>query len=271
MTTKTTDSVGAKKLKILITNDDGIYAPGIIALTRALNEIAEIVVAAPDRNRSGASHSLSLTRPLRIQKIKSNFGVDITCEAISIDGTPTDCVHLAVGGLMDRVPDIVVSGINHGANLGDDVLYSGTVAAAMEGRFLGFPAMAISLASDKGQYYETAAIVARHLVQRSQLKRLPAATILNVNVPDLHFSEIKGYEITRLGTRHCAQPIIKSKDPRGNTIYWVGPAGLEKDAGIGTDFHAIKNNKVSITPLHVDLTSYEAFETLTVWLAELEI
>ncbi len=250
-------------LTILISNDDGVYAPGIIALAEAMKKIANIKVVAPDRNRSGASHSLTLNRPLHMNEIENGF--------FSVDGTPTDCVHLAVTGLMEALPDIVVSGINNGSNLGDDVLYSGTVAAAMEGRFLGFPAIAISLVGTQCKHYETAAIIARHIVERLQHDPLPAATILNVNVPDVHFKDIQGYEVTRLGTRHNAEPTIKSTDPRGETIYWIGPAGLENDAGPGTDFHAVKNNKVSITPLHADLTSYESFTRLATWVEDLEI
>jgi len=256
----------SRKLTVLISNDDGVYAPGIIALAKAMEKIAHIKVVAPDRNRSGASHSLTLNRPLHVQALENDF--------MSVDGTPTDCVHLAITGMMEKLPDIVISGVNNGANLGDDVLYSGTVAAAMEGRFLGFPAIAISLVSADGEEcknYKTAAIIARNIVERLQVDPLPPATILNVNVPDVHFKEIKGYEITRLGTRHCAEPIIPDTDPRGAKIYWVGPAGLVDDAGPGTDFHAINNLKVSITPLHADLTNYESFERAAKWVKELEI
>ncbi len=258
-----------KKLKILISNDDGVYAPGISMLAKHLARIAEIKVVAPDRNRSGASHSLTLTRPLRMHDVDvANHKIKFT----SVDGTPTDCVHLAITGIMEAMPDIVVSGINEGANMGDDVLYSGTVAAAMEGRFLGFPAVAISLVSDGPcQHYETAAYIAKNIVQRLQKNPLPAATILNVNVPDVHYKEIRGYEITRLGTRHCAEPTIHAEDPRGSEIYWVGPAGKEDDAGPGTDFYAIRSKKVSITPLHVDLTSYDSFDRLAQWVGNLKV
>ncbi|MBB70874.1 MAG: 5'/3'-nucleotidase SurE [Legionellales bacterium] len=245
-------------MKILVSNDDGVYAPGIQVLAQTLSEIGEVVVVAPDRNRSGASNSLSLTRPLRLKTIENG--------AISVEGTPTDCVHLALTGLLDFTPDIVVSGINAGANLGDDVLYSGTVAAATEGRFLGFPAIAISLVGTEFKYYQTAAMVARQLVERIALATLPSQTILNVNVPDLPYDKLQGMEVTRLGTRHSAEPTIKQTDPRGNTIYWVGPAGPEQDAGPGSDFHAISHNRVSVSPMKVDLTHHEAITDVDQWL-----
>lgn len=249
-------------LRVLISNDDGVYAAGINALANSLDKIAHIDVFAPDRNRSGASNSLTLSAPLHVTKLSNGF--------VSVEGTPTDCVHVAITGLLDKQPDMVVSGINAGANLGDDVWYSGTVAAAMEGRFLGFPAIAISLASTKRcEHYETAAKVACQLVQHLIKEPLPAGTILNVNVPDLPFDELKGYEVTRLGTRHCAEPTIKQIDPRGNEVYWVGPAGAEQDAGVGTDFYAIRAGRVSITPLQIDLTHYEAFDGLSSWVRHL--
>lgn len=242
-------------IKILISNDDGVYAKGIVTLAEAMKKIATIEVVAPDRNRSGASNSLTLTAPLHLKKLENGF--------VSVEGTPTDCVHVAITGLLTSMPDMVIAGINAGANLGDDVWYSGTVAAAMEGRFLGLPAIAMSLAGEV--FYETAAQVASDLVHHILKDPLPAATILNVNVPDVPFEELRGYEITRLGTRHCAAPTIKQMDPRGHEIYWVGPPGAEQDAGVGTDFHAIRQNKVSITPLRVDLTHYEAFDILSSW------
>ena len=248
-------------LRVLISNDDGVYATGINVLAEAIQKVARIDVFAPDRNRSGASNSLTLNAPLRIHKLPSGY--------FSIEGTPTDCVHVAITGLLDKEPDMVVSGINSGANMGDDVWYSGTVAAAMEGRFLGLPAIAISLASDHGTHYETAAEVACVLIDRLIKEPLPAGTILNVNVPDISVNELKGYEVTRLGTRHCAEPTIKQIDPRGHEIYWVGPAGAEQDAGPGTDFHAIRENKVSITPLRIDLTHYESFDHLSKWVEHL--
>lgn len=242
-------------LRVLISNDDGVYAKGIVTLAEAIKKIATVDVYAPDRNRSGASNSLTLTAPLHLKKLDNGY--------VSVEGTPTDCVHVAITGLLETMPDMVVSGINAGSNLGDDVWYSGTVAAAMEGRFLGLPAIAMSLAGDK--YYDTAAKVACELICHLMKESLPAATILNVNVPDVPFEMLQGYEITRLGTRHCAAPTIKQVDPRGHEIFWVGPPGAEQDAGIGTDFYAIRQNKVSVTPLRVDLTHYEAFDVLSSW------
>ncbi|MFW5450712.1 MAG: 5'/3'-nucleotidase SurE [Methylophagaceae bacterium] len=245
-------------MKILISNDDGYMAEGIKALADALSPIGEITVVAPDRNRSGASNSLTLENPLRLNKLDNGV--------YRVEGTPTDCVHLAITGLLADEPDMVVSGINSGANLGDDVLYSGTVAAAMEGRFLGLPAIAISLASHTGVHYETAAWVAKKLVKQLQNTTLPADTILNVNVPDLPIDDITGFESTRLGHRHKAEPVIKEFDPRGRAMYWVGPAGEEQDAGPGTDFDAIRRGAVSVTPLQVDLTRYDAIDGVANWL-----
>ncbi|MEE9451611.1 MAG: 5'/3'-nucleotidase SurE [Gammaproteobacteria bacterium] len=243
---------------ILVTNDDGIHAPGINILAESLTQIAKVDVVAPDRNRSGASHSLTLHDPLRAEQLDNGY--------IRITGTPTDCVHLAVTGFLEAKPDIVLSGINDGANLGDDILYSGTVAAAMEGRFLGYPSIAISLIRGEEPHYETAASVAKNLVLQLQSDPLPTETILNVNVPNVPLNEIKGYEVTRLGTRHYAEPVITAKDPADKTIYWIGPAGPEQDAGFGTDFYAVNNNCVSITPLHVDLTYYKVFDQLSNWI-----
>lgn len=242
-------------LRILISNDDGVYAKGIITLAEAVRKMATIEVVAPDRNRSGASNSLTLTAPLHLKTLDNGY--------VSVEGTPTDCVHVAITGLLATMPDMVITGINAGSNLGDDVWYSGTVAAAMEGRFLGLPAIAMSLAGEK--YYDTAAKVACALIHHILKDPLPAATILNVNVPDVPFEELRGYEVTRLGTRHCAAPTIRQIDPRGHEIFWVGPPGAEQDAGIGTDFYAIRQNKVSITPIRVDLTHYEAFDVLSSW------
>ncbi len=250
-------------MRILISNDDGVYAPGLGILAQAVSEIAEISVVAPDRDCSGVSNSLTLNRPLRLTKMPNGF--------ISVDGTPTDCVHVAITGYLDYEPDMVIAGINSGANMGDDVLYSGTVAAATEGRFLGYPAIAISLAGEEHLHYQTAASVVRTWVQQLQRFPLPADTILNINVPDIPYSQLKGYQVTRLGDRHRAKPAIKTLDPRGRTIYWVGPAGLEQDAGPGTDFYAVSRGYVSITPLQIDLTRYNALESLTEWVAELKI
>lgn len=249
-------------IRVLISNDDGVYAKGILTLSEAVKKIAHVDVVAPDRNRSGASNSLTLSAPLRLKKLDNGM--------ISVEGTPTDCVHVAITGVLETMPDMVIAGINSGANLGDDVWYSGTVAAAMEGRFLGLPAIAISLASEQVIHYDTAAKVACELIQHLLKKPLPSATILNVNVPDVPFEELCGYEITRLGTRHCAAPTIKEMDPRGHEVYWVGPAGAEQDAGMGTDFFAIRQNKVSITPLRIDLTHYEAFDSLSDWIKRMK-
>lgn len=247
-------------MHILISNDDGYQAAGLQCLARTLAHIAEITVVAPERDRSGASNSLTLDHPLRARD--AEHGV------ICVDGTPTDCVHLAITGLLAEEPNMVVSGINEGANLGDDVLYSGTVAAAVEGRFLGFPAIAVSLVTrEPPHHYETAARVAQELVARLLKDPLPSDTILNVNVPDVAWEELRGYEATRLGHRHKAEPVVKSQDPRGRPIYWVGPAGAEQDAGPGTDFHALRSGKVSITPLHVDLTQYAALDKVSSWIA----
>jgi 5'-nucleotidase len=244
-------------MHILLSNDDGVYATGLNILASALAEIAKVDIVAPDRNRSGVSNSLTLNAPIRTRNLANNI--------ISVEGTPTDCVHLAITGLLTRQPDMVVSGINEGANLGDDTLYSGTVAAAIEGRFLGLPAIAVSLAGTHYQYYNTAAVVVSRLVKHLIKNKLPSKTILNVNVPDVPFEELRGWEVTRLGKRHQAEPTIKQQDPRGLPIYWVGPPGPEQDAGPGTDFFAIRELKVSITPMQVDLTHYEAFEQLSTW------
>jgi 5'-nucleotidase len=247
-------------LRVLISNDDGVYAKGLVTLAEAIKKIATVDVFAPDRNRSGASNSLTLTAPLHLKTLDNGF--------VSVEGTPTDCVHVAITGLLTTMPNMVVAGINAGSNLGDDVWYSGTVAAAMEGRFLGLPAIAMSLAGDR--HYDTAATVAVELISHIVHEPLPAATILNVNVPDVPFEELQGYEVTRLGTRHCAAPTIKQTDPRGHEIYWVGPPGAEQDAGIGTDFYALHQNRVSITPLRVDITHYEAFDVLSSWVKRLK-
>jgi len=245
-------------MKILVSNDDGYTAEGIRALADAMTELGDITVVAPDRNRSGASNSLTLENPLRLNKMDDGV--------YRVDCTPTDCVHLAITGLLEDEPDMVVSGINAGANLGDDVLYSGTVAAAMEGRFLGRPAIAISLNGHTATHFETAAWVAKKLVRHLQTTTLPADTILNVNVPDLPIEEITGFETTRLGHRHKADPVIKELDPRGREMYWVGPAGEEQDAGPGTDFDAIRRGAVSVTPLQIDLTAYKAIDGVANWL-----
>ena len=247
-------------MKILISNDDGYRAEGLRALAEALAPLAEITVVAPDRNRSGASNSLTLDVPLRVFPFAEN-------RYLVVNGTPTDCVHMAVSGLFDHEHDMVVSGINDGANLGDDVLYSGTVAAAIEGRFLGLSAIAVSLVIEQssGQHYATAARVAAELVMR--LKRAPLqATILNVNVPDLPYEQLKGYQSTRLGARHRSERLVRSQDPRGRPVYWIGAAGVGQDAGPGTDFHAVANGYVSVTPLQIDLTRYPMLDDVNAWL-----
>ncbi len=246
-------------MRILVSNDDGYRAQGIVQLAATLREIAEVEVVAPDRDRSGASNSLTLRRPLYVTHHQDGF---ISVE----DGTPTDCVHVAITGLLEQSPDMVVSGINAGANMGDDVIYSGTVAAAMEGRFLGLPAVAVSLASTRAHHFDTAARVTLRLVSRLRDNPLPADTILNVNVPDVPWEALAGFQATRLGQRHKSEPVVKGTDPRGNSIFWVGPAGSEQDAGPGTDFHAVRTKFVSITPIQVDLTRYSAIDQINRWL-----
>lgn len=233
-------------------------ARGIIALADALSDISDVIVMAPDRNHSGASNSLTLHAPIRVRQVAK--------DRYFVNGTPSDCVHLALSGYLQDDPDLVVSGVNHGANLGDDVIYSGTVAAAMEGRFLGLPAIAVSLVGQHGTYFETAARVASDLVKRLQDNPLPGDIILNVNVPDLPFDALAGVEVTRLGFRHRSEPLVKEEDPRGRTIYWIGPAGPGQDAGPGTDFDAIERGAVAVTPLKVDLTRHESLPHLKEWI-----
>jgi 5'-nucleotidase len=245
-------------MKILVSNDDGYLATGINVLAKALAEIADVIVVAPDRNRSAASNSLTLEDPLRI--------VPSGEHRYRVNGTPSDCVHLALTGFLDEEPDLVVSGINHGANLGDDVIYSGTVAAAMEGRFLGLPTIAVSLVGHRLQHFDTAARVARELVQRLERNPLPKEFIFNVNVPDRPYEELNGIRSVRLGFRHKSEPVVKSKDPHGRTIYWVGPAGDSRDSGEGTDFEAVEQGAVAITPLKIDLTRHEALGQVEEWL-----
>ena len=248
-------------INILVSNDDGVNAPGIIALSQALSEFAQVLTVAPDRNCSGASNSLTLTNPLRINNLDNG--------SISVNGTPTDCVHLAIRQLCDVEPDIVVSGINAGANMGDDTLYSGTVAAAMEGRFLGLPAIAISLAGKSLVHYDTAAIYAVKIVKGLLSHPISRDQILNINVPDLPLTQIKGIKVTRLGARHKAEGMIKTQDPAGKDIYWLGPVGSEQDAGDGTDFGAVAAGYVSITPLTVDLTAYNQLDGLADWIIKI--
>jgi 5'-nucleotidase len=245
-------------MKILVSNDDGYLATGIIALTEALERVADVVVVAPDRNRSAASSSLTLDRPLRVAEVAQN--------RYRVDGTPSDCVHLALTGFLDHEPDLVVSGINHGANLGDDVIYSGTVAAALEGRFLGLPTIAVSLVGNRLHHFDAAARVAAELVQKIERGGIAPDVVLNVNVPDRPYEDLTGIRATRLGFRHKAEQILKDADPYGRPIYWVGPAGEGQDAGEGTDFDAIEQGAASVTPLRVDLTRHEAVPGIAEWL-----
>lgn len=252
-------------MHFLVSNDDGINATGIKALAEVLEDFGKITIYAPSGDRSGASNSLTLDRPVRIHKVEEN--------RFAVDGTPTDCVHMALTGLMDSVPDMVASGINNAANLGDDVLYSGTVAAAIEGRYLGFPAIAFSLATNrndrKTRYFETAQYFIKKIILNIQAHPLPKDTILNINFPNIPIDEVKGIKVTRFGNRHKAENTVKDIDPRGRKIYWIGPAGPEADAGEGTDFHAISNGYVSITPMQVDMTKHSSIETIEKWSAKI--
>lgn len=251
-------------MKILLSNDDGYRAHGILALRAALNGLADLTVVAPDRNKSGASHSLTLDRPVHVSQVDGGLWY--------VTGTPSDCVHVALSGLFDFEFDMVVSGINDGENLGDDVLYSGTVAAAIEGRFLGLPTLAISLLrpSQGEPDFTAAARVARLLVQRLLEAPLERRMILNVNVPHRPFEQLRGFVTTRLGHRHRSEPIVRSNDPRGRPIYWIGPAGAQQDGGPGTDFHAVAEGFVSVTPLHTDLTRHSALDDLGRWLGSIQ-
>lgn len=248
-------------MKILISNDDGYQAPGIVALHKALAEIADVEVIAPEHNNSAKSNALTLSAPLYVHQAHNGFRY--------VTGTPADCVHIALKGLLDYRPDLVVSGINNGANMGDDTLYSGTVAAATEGYLLGVPALAISLVGQHGKavtHYESAAKVACDLVRRFQQRPFGAPVLLNVNVPDLPYESLLGIKVTRLGRRHKAEPVVRQQNPRGEVVYWVGPAGAAADAGEGTDFHAVAQGYVSVTPLQIDLTHTGQIGPLKDWL-----
>lgn len=245
-------------MRILLSNDDGYFAPGLAALVEALHGLGEVVVVAPEQNRSGASNSLTLDRPLFLKKAANGFHF--------VNGTPTDCVHLAVTGMLDQLPDIIVSGINNGANMGDDTIYSGTVAAATEGYLLGIPSVAISLTNFEGNNYATAGRVARELVERFIRDPIREPVLLNVNVPDIPYAELNGMEVTRLGRRHKAEPVVKMISPRNETVYWVGAAGAAADAGPGTDFNAIERGVVSITPLQIDLTHAAQLPSIRQWM-----
>ncbi|WP_174873364.1 5'/3'-nucleotidase SurE [Vogesella oryzae] len=244
-------------MRILISNDDGYFAPGLAALAASLSKLADVVVVAPERDRSGASNSLTLDRPLSVKKAANGF--------YYVNGTPTDCVHVAVTGFLEQRPDLVISGINHGPNMGEDTLYSGTVAAATEGFLLGIPAIAVSLAG-KNNHFDGAARVASDLVQRFIAKPFASPMLLNVNVPDLPPDQLGAFEVTRLGRRHMAEPVIRAQNPRGETVYWVGPVGPEQDAGDGTDFNAIRRKQVSVTPLMIDLTARDQLGAIKTWL-----
>ncbi|OYV79110.1 MAG: 5'/3'-nucleotidase SurE [Ferrovum sp. 37-45-19] len=246
-------------MRILISNDDGYFSKGINVLYDHLKSMAEVTVVAPDAERSGSSNSLTLDRPLIVKQAPNGF--------YHVNGTPTDCVHMAVTGLLDETPDMIVSGINHGANMGDDTVYSGTVAAATEGFLLGIPSIAVSLVNESGKgYYHTAAEVVAKLIQHIHDKKLSEPMLLNVNVPDCPMAELRGMTVTRLGKRHKAEPVIKAMNPRGQTVYWVGAAGPAADAGEGTDFDAINQGFVSITPLQTDLTHYQQLDRVRDWL-----
>lgn len=245
-------------MRILLSNDDGYFAPGLAALAEALGQLGEVVVVAPEQNRSGASNSLTLDRPLQLKKAANGF--------YFVNGTPTDCVHLAVTGMLNELPDIIVSGVNLGANMGDDTIYSGIVAAATEGYLLGIPSIAVSLTSFEGNNFATAGRVARELVERFVRKPIWDPILLNVNVPDIPYSELQGFEVTRLGRRHKAEPVVKTVSPRNETLYWIGAAGAAADAGPGTDFNATERGCVSITPLQIDLTHNAQMSSIAQWM-----
>lgn len=245
-------------MRILVSNDDGYFAPGIAALAAALGTLGEVTVVAPERDRSGASNSLTLDRPLSLRRTSSGF--------YFVNGTPTDCVHLAVTGMLEHLPDMVVSGVNHGANMGDDTIYSGTVAAATEGFLLGVPSIAVSLASKSATDFSTAARVARDLAERFMRQPFPHPVLLNVNVPDVAYERLQGVRVTRLGKRHKAEPVVRTQNPRGDTVYWVGAAGSAADAGEGTDFDAVARGMVSVTPLQIDLTHTAQIAPVFDWL-----
>ncbi len=245
-------------MRILVSNDDGYFSPGIAALAQAMAAFGEVTVVAPEADRSGASNSLTLDRPLYVRQSASGF--------FYVNGTPTDCVHVAVTGFLDHRPDLVVSGINNSSNLAEDTLYSGTVAAAMEGYLLGIPSIAFSLADRGFEHLETATEVARRVVSRLLAKPLSGPRLLNVNIPAVPLGDITGFELTRLGRRHVAQPVEIAFSPRGEKVYWVGPPGGQREAGPGTDFHALNKGRISVTPLKVDLGDTEGLDELGVWL-----
>ena len=250
----------SKRVRILVSNDDGYFAPGITLLAEALRQVGEVTVVAPERDRSGASNSLTLDRPLTVRRAPNGY--------FSVNGTPTDCVHIAVTGLLDFMPDVVVSGVNLGANMGDDTIYSGTVAAAAEGYLLGIPSVALSLSSKSGEHFESAIGVALQMLSRLKREPFSEPVLLNVNVPDVPPAMLRGIEVTRLGRRHKAEPVVKLQTPRGETAYWIGPAGAAADAGPGTDFHAVEAQRVSVTPLRMDLTHNAQLPIAKEWMAK---
>ncbi len=250
-------------MHFLLSNDDGYMAPGLDSLARKISQLGKVTVVAPDRDRSGASNSLTLDTPLSVKTAANGFRY--------VNGTPTDCVHLAITGLLDDVPDMVISGINSGPNLGDDVLYSGTVAAAMEGRFLGRPAVAVSLAGYDLAHIDNAADLVGAFIERMLSQSLPPDMLLNINIPDMPRSEIKCWETTRLGKRHKSEASIKMSDPKGREVFWIGPAGAGNDVGPGTDFHAVSNGNISVTPLQFDLTRYDIIDEVASWISPLGI
>jgi 5'-nucleotidase len=247
-------------MRILLSNDDGYFAPGLAALHAELSTLADVTVVAPERDKSGASNSLTLDRPLSMRRASNGF--------FFLNGTPTDCVHMAVTGMLDWVPDMIVSGINHGSNMGDDTIYSGTVAAATEGYLLGIPSIAVSMVARDSKNFDTAAWVAAELVRRHQQNAIGVPSLLNVNVPDVPRDQLQGFEVTRLGKRHKAEPAVKATNPRGEVVYWIGAAGGAADAGPGTDFYATEHNRVSVTPLQIDLTNYQQMKSVAEWMAQ---
>ena len=247
-------------MHILVSNDDGYLAPGLRALADAMRPFGEVTVVAPEQNCSGASNSLTLTRPLSVRRAENGF--------LFVNGTPTDCVHIALTGLLDRAPDLVVSGINDGQNMGDDTIYSGTVAAAMEGYLFGLPAIAFSMVQKGHAHLDSAARVCAALVERLGCASLPTPFLLNVNIPARPYDEMGGLACTRLGKRHPSEPVVQTLSPRGDTIYWVGAAGEAADASPGTDFHATAGGQVSVTPLQIDLTHTGQLEAVSQWLRQ---
>jgi 5'-nucleotidase len=244
-------------MRILLSNDDGYLAPGLAALHRALSALGQVAVVAPEQNCSGASNSLTLSRPLSIFQGANGFRY--------VNGTPTDCVHVALTGLLDYRPDIVVSGMNNGQNMGEDTLYSGTVAAATEGFLFGVPSFAFSLAGPDWQHLDDAVRVAADIVARQLARPLPGPLLLNVNIPALPYERLRDWQVTRLGKRHPSQPVVCQKNPRGEPIYWIGAAGAARDASDGTDFYAVEHGQVSITPLQLDLTHTRMLGAVREW------